>query len=316
MAPTVPEGHVGNLTPEHEAKLRELWTVVFKLYDMYESKDPELQAAIKNSAEQVQSPSKSRFGFWKGSAAPSQSQNVIEKYLNLGSGDENSKYELRKKFMDMLARHTMDSIRFMVVEAVKGDHPDALVLRFLRARKWEVDAALVMMFSAMEWRYNEMKVDSDIMKNGDAKALADEKSKDPQISTGGQEVMKQLRIGKGFLHGLDKEHRPISYVRVRLHKPFAEKQENLERFIVYLIETGRFALDPPVETAVSNHHDRFGSILTSMQCLLFDMTGFTLANMDYVPLKFIIKCFEANYPESLGVILIHNAPWVFKSKQN
>lgn len=44
------------------------------------------------------------------------------------------------------------------------------------------------------------------------------------------------------------------------------------------------------------------------------MTGFTLANMDYVPLKFIIKCFEANYPESLGVILIHNAPWVFKSK--
>lgn len=45
------------------------------------------------------------------------------------------------------------------------------------------------------------------------------------------------------------------------------------------------------------------------------MTGFTLANMDYVPLKFIIKCFEANYPESLGVILIHNAPWVFKSKQ-
>lgn len=34
--------------------------------------------------------------------------------------------------------------------------------------------------------------------------------------------------------------------------------------------------------------------------------------MDYVPVKFIIKCFEANYPESLGAILIHNAPWVFK----
>ena len=44
------------------------------------------------------------------------------------------------------------------------------------------------------------------------------------------------------------------------------------------------------------------------------MTGFTLANMDYVPVKFIIKCFESNYPESLGVILIHNAPWVFKGK--
>lgn len=34
--------------------------------------------------------------------------------------------------------------------------------------------------------------------------------------------------------------------------------------------------------------------------------------MDYVPVKFMIMCFEANYPESLGVIIIHNAPWVFK----
>ena len=42
------------------------------------------------------------------------------------------------------------------------------------------------------------------------------------------------------------------------------------------------------------------------------MTGFSLANMDYTPLKFIIQCFEANYPESLGVVLVHNAPWVFK----
>lgn len=44
------------------------------------------------------------------------------------------------------------------------------------------------------------------------------------------------------------------------------------------------------------------------------MTNFTLANMDYAPVKFIIKCFEANYPESLGAVLIHNAPWIFSGK--
>ena len=33
---------------------------------------------------------------------------------------------------------------------------------------------------------------------------------------------------------------------------------------------------------------------------------------DYTPVKFMIKCFEANYPESLGVILVHKAPWVFQ----
>lgn len=42
------------------------------------------------------------------------------------------------------------------------------------------------------------------------------------------------------------------------------------------------------------------------------MTGFSLANMDYHPVKFMIQCFEANYPESLGAILVHNAPWVFQ----
>jgi hypothetical protein len=30
--------------------------------------------------------------------------------------------------------------------------------------------------------------------------------------------------------------------------------------------------------------------------------------------KFILKCFEANYPESLGILLIHNAPWIFSGK--
>lgn len=46
------------------------------------------------------------------------------------------------------------------------------------------------------------------------------------------------------------------------------------------------------------------------------MTGFSLANMDYAPVKFMIRCFEANYPESLGVVLVHKAPWVFQGTCN
>lgn len=41
------------------------------------------------------------------------------------------------------------------------------------------------------------------------------------------------------------------------------------------------------------------------------MTDFSLSNMDYSPVKFMIKCFEANYPESLGSVLVYKAPWVF-----
>ena len=42
------------------------------------------------------------------------------------------------------------------------------------------------------------------------------------------------------------------------------------------------------------------------------MTHFTMANMDYTPVKFMIKVFEANYPESLGTVLVHKAPWLFQ----
>lgn len=41
------------------------------------------------------------------------------------------------------------------------------------------------------------------------------------------------------------------------------------------------------------------------------MTDFSMSNMDYAPVKFMIKVFEANYPESLGVVLVHKAPWIF-----
>jgi hypothetical protein len=43
------------------------------------------------------------------------------------------------------------------------------------------------------------------------------------------------------------------------------------------------------------------------------MTDFSMANMDYTPVKFMIKCFEANYPESLGTVLVYRAPWVFNA---
>lgn len=37
-----------------------------------------------------------------------------------------------------------------------------------------------------------------------------------------------------------------------------------------------------------------------------------MSNMDYKPVKFMIKCFEANYPESLGAVVIYHAPWIFQ----
>lgn len=141
-----------------------------------------------------------------------------------------------------------------------------------------------------------MHVDSDIMRRGEAGAVYDEKNGDPEAKKLASDFMAQSRMGKSFLHGTDKNGRPICVVRVRLHKPGAQSPESLERFTVFIIETARLFLQPPVDTAT----------------IIFDMTGFSLANMDYHPVKFMIQCFEANYPESLGAVLVHNAPWVFQ----
>ena len=42
--------------------------------------------------------------------------------------------------------------------------------------------------------------------------------------------------------------------------------------------------------------------------------SFVDSNQDYGPVKFMIKVFEANYPESLGVVLVHKSPWIFQGK--
>ncbi|UJR38641.1 hypothetical protein I4U23_031306 [Adineta vaga] len=47
--------------------------------------------------------------------------------------------------------------------------------------------------------------------------------------------------------------------------------------------------------------------------VLFDMDGFSMKNMDYQHVKFLINLLQNYYPESLGLALIVNAPWLFNS---
>jgi len=154
-----------------------------------------------------------------------------------------------------------------------------------------------MMISTMHWRLAEMHVDDDIVKNGELKAMEDTKSTDAKTKKHAEDFLTQLRMGKSYLHGLDNEGRPMCYVRARLHRAGEQSEESLERFTVYTIETARMLLRPPIDTAT----------------IVFDMTDFSMANMDYTPVKFMIKCFEANYPESLGTVLVYHAPWVFNA---
>ncbi|KAF7550105.1 hypothetical protein G7Z17_g5955 [Cylindrodendrum hubeiense] len=303
MAYSVPPGRPENLTSEQEEKLRKLWASIFQLCGVADddsASTAEILAPKEKEdsiAPEADAPKKKRFGVFRKNRGDSKSGTSTPTSTESPAKDagEDDKYGQTKHFYETLANETPESIRATIWAMVKHDHPDALVLRFLRARKWDVEKALVMLVSTMSWRHTDMHVDDDIMKNGDGFAIEDEKtnSSTKQVS---QDVMAQLRMGKSFLHGTDKNGRPICVVRVRLHKQGEQCEASLERYTVYIIETARMVLENPVDTA----------------CVIFDMTGFSMANMDYTPVKFMIKCFEANYPESLGAVLVHKAPWVFQ----
>ncbi|OKL62978.1 hypothetical protein UA08_02064 [Talaromyces atroroseus] len=191
-----------------------------------------------------------------------------------------------------------DELRQGLLRSLKQDHPDSMLLRFLRARKWNVGKAFVMLVSAIAWRTKKMHIDDDIVRRGELYAYQQSRSLklDPREQRKAWDFMKQLRMGKNIIHGVDRAGRPIVNIRVRLHRAEDQADDVLERYVVHTIESVRMLLRPPlVETAI----------------LIFNMTDFSMANMDYTPVKFIIKCLENFYPESLARIIIHKAPWFF-----
>lgn len=167
-------------------------------------------------------------------------------------------------------------------EFIKMDDPDSLFLRFLRARKWNVSDALVMAIDCIKWRL-DYGVEA-LVRGGDL---------------GNAEVydkfLDQQRVAKTYAEGTSATQQPICYIHVAKHITSGQPPETMEKYVVFAMETFRLLMSPPQEKAT----------------LLFDLTGFGLKNMDWNTVGFIIKCFESFYPECLGTLFVHNAPWLF-----
>ncbi|OLL22621.1 CRAL-TRIO domain-containing protein [Neolecta irregularis DAH-3] len=202
------------------------------------------------------------------------------------------KYSLTKDMRDDLANKDPKDLRAAFWNFVKLENPDTWLLRFLRARKWDVHRAFVMLLSTIHWRTSEMcypKVDR----------LAAE-GEEYFFLNNDEEFIKQLQSGKAFMYGSDKEGRPLSYIKPRLHFPAHQSLETMQKFTSFYMETAIFFLNDYVDQG----------------CMVVDITGFSLANLDLPVAKFMIKCLETYYPECLGICLIHNAPWWFQGIWN
>ncbi|GJJ67687.1 hypothetical protein EMPS_00033 [Entomortierella parvispora] len=270
--PTPPgTGLVGKLTPDQKELLKEMWAEIFQIADSGALNVPNDLLPAANAAVEtasIKSKTTTKKG-WFGSKKETTTTTVVVEQAST-----------RVNLADIGL--SVDQLRPALWNNILGDHPDSLLLRFLRARKWNVTNGMNMILKAFKWRLED---DIEEVKS---------KSED-ELDAKYRGFRLQMEMGKSYVHGTDKLGRPVVYINVRLHKPADQDPKALEKFTIYVMETGRLMIQPPVETA----------------CLIFDMTGFGLSNMDYGFVKFLVQCFEAYYPESLGVLVIHKAPFVF-----
>lgn len=167
---------------------------------------------------------------------------------------------------------------------LKQENPDALLLRFLRARKWDVGAASAMLRSALAWRRDEMRVDEEVLPKGEPWCATMEKksSEGREKKTLAKEFLDQFRVGKVYLRGVDRLGRPVGYVHVALHKPAMQSLETVEKLVVHFIETARTLFTP-------------ATMKSEAFCVVFDLSGFSLANMVrcvMAGLSFLVSCWE------------------------
>lgn len=115
--------------------------------------------------------------------------------------------------------------------------------------------------------------------------------------------IKNFTTEKSWIKGRDKNNNPIFMFQAKKHLTADSPLEQNQRYAVVTIEWTRLFLREVSESV-------------DTCTIVFDLTGFSLKNADYATIKFLADVFEAHYPETLGFILIHNAPWIFSTVWN
>ncbi|KAF8451101.1 CRAL-TRIO domain-containing protein [Boletus edulis BED1] len=192
-------------------------------------------------------------------------------------------------------QHALDTLKRQLVEGghfVPERMDDATLLRFLRARKFDVAKTKAMVLSAEQWR-KDFDVE-DIVKNF--------------VFTEKKEVDKYY---PQYYHKMDKDGRPV-YIQ-RLGKIDVNKLNDIsspdrqlrrfvleyEKFLTERLPACAHAVGHPVETS----------------CTIMDLAGVSIASFyrvkDYVFQAAGIG--QDRYPECMGKFYIINAPWAFST---
>lgn len=258
-------GRLGQLSDVEEYKLREV-SLAFLIY----FGDASNEAAVGGGPPSVESKTSGRLRLSERRTTETLIDNLPE---------------CVKIIKDISSEVKRDEMKQAWYSMIQQDHPDRLILRFLKACAWDTVKASEMLIRVLIWRASEHDID-EMMIRGEQFYIDVE----PDVG-----FVNQFKKGSIMFHDKDKQGRPIIVFPVKNHDPKGQSEEAVERSIILVLETIRLCLTDNTETIV----------------VLFDMTGFGLGNMDYHVVKFLIKCFQSYYPELLGNLFIHRAPWAF-----
>ncbi|OBA19963.1 CRAL/TRIO domain-containing protein [Metschnikowia bicuspidata var. bicuspidata NRRL YB-4993] len=199
----------------------------------------------------------------------------------------------QKPVFPFLADYKPSEIHSCFVGTLKNDLIDNFILRFVRARKNNCEETVKMLVKSLNWRKHDVAVE-ELLREGDA----------PSVVTGENPgFVKNFMVNKAFIRGQDRDQNPLFIFQSRKHFALDSDLAGTERYALLIIEWCRLFLREVNESV-------------DLCSLMFDLSGFSLKNADNAPVKFLTSIFEAHYPESLGVIIVHNAPWIFSTVWN
>lgn len=253
--------YLGNLDADQKSKLAHIWDLTFTV---------------------INHPDKAKLGEF------TPDDEIIHHEDNL-SKDDASKlskalHEEQQALRDLFATHGVEEFHDQLWFLFGPDIPDMIMLKFLRARKWNVHQAFAMLCNCIKWRI-EVNV-ADIIAKGDI-GLSKE---DPKYEIQGP-------AEKSYLLGFTPDELiPVISIHVKNHIAKAQPAETMTNFVIVCAETFRSLVTYPNDKVI----------------ILFDLGGFGLKNMDWHSLMTILKILEAYYPETLWKLYIHQAPWIFQ----
>jgi len=128
-------------------------------------------------------------------------------------------------------------------------------------------------------------------------------------SVGVEEILEIAKKDYCFFHEFDLEGNPIVWINVHYHVDFSDKQEMYKKFVLFMMEEGTRNGSKILDKIEKENPE--AELPRLRASLVFDMSGFGMANMDFPMVKYLAETLQTHYPDVLAHTYVVDAPWFF-----